>query len=151
MEVDKGLTSFVSVTQARVFWKDKTVVCIFLISDPWGRAQPTVGGATSKLVNLGSVRKQTEKAMRSKPVNSTPPWLLHDFLPPGCCPVWVPVLNFFNNGLHCRSVRKTKLFLPNLLLVTVFHHNIDILTRTSFIIIFTFENEYSLWISSFHT
>ena len=33
--------------------------------------------------------------MRSKPSSSTPPWPLHQLLPPGSCPAWVPSLNFF--------------------------------------------------------
>ena len=35
----------------------------------------------------GSVRKQAEQAMRSKPVSSNPPWLLHQLLPLGSCPL----------------------------------------------------------------
>ena len=33
-----------------------------------------MGGAIPGLVVLGSLRKQAEQAMRSKPVSSTPPW-----------------------------------------------------------------------------
>jgi hypothetical protein len=32
-------------------------------------------------------KKQAEKAMRSKPVNNTPPWSLHPLLPTDSCPV----------------------------------------------------------------
>jgi len=39
-----------------------------LINDGSGRAQSTVGGATLGLVVLGSIRKQVEQAMESKPV-----------------------------------------------------------------------------------
>ena len=42
-----------------------------------------VGGAIPGLVVLGSIRKQAEQAMRSKPVSSTPPWPLLQLLPPG--------------------------------------------------------------------
>ena len=48
--------------------------------------QPTVGDATLGLVVLGSIRKQAEKAMRYKPVSSTPPWSLYQIL------LQVPVL-----------------------------------------------------------
>jgi hypothetical protein len=41
---------------------------------------------------LGSIRKQAEQAMGSKVVSSIPPWPLHQLLPPGSCPVGVPVL-----------------------------------------------------------
>jgi hypothetical protein len=51
-----------------------------------GRAQPISGGAIPGLAVLGSIRKQVEQAMRSMPVNSTPPWPLHQLLPPGSCP-----------------------------------------------------------------
>lgn len=33
-----------------------------------------------------------EQAMTNKPVSSSPPWLLHQFLTPGSCPAWVPIL-----------------------------------------------------------
>jgi hypothetical protein len=36
-----------------------------------------MGGATSGLVVLGSIRKQAEQARGSKPVNHIPPWPLH--------------------------------------------------------------------------
>jgi hypothetical protein len=45
--------------------------------------QLIVGGASPKLVVLGSVRKQAEQARGSKPVSSIPPWPLHQLLPPG--------------------------------------------------------------------
>jgi hypothetical protein len=40
---------------------------------------------TLGLVVLDIIRKQTEKAMKSKAVSNTPSWLLHQFLPPGSC------------------------------------------------------------------
>jgi len=53
----------------------------------WERAHLTVSGAIPGLVLLGSIRKQAEQAMMSKPViNSTLPWLLHQLLPLGSCP-----------------------------------------------------------------
>jgi hypothetical protein len=70
-----------------------------------GRAQPIVGGATPGLVALGSIRKQAEQARRSKPVSSTPPWSLHQLLPPSFCPVRVPVLTSFGDEQQCGSVR----------------------------------------------
>ena len=39
-----------------------------------------MGGAIPGLVVLGSIRKQTEKTMGSKPVNSSPPWPLYQLL-----------------------------------------------------------------------
>jgi hypothetical protein len=41
-----------------------------------------VGGAIPGLVVPGSVRKQAEKARRSKPVRDIPPWPLHQLLLP---------------------------------------------------------------------
>jgi hypothetical protein len=43
---------------------------------------PIVGGAIPTLMILGSIRKQAEQAMGSKPVSSTLPWRLHQLLPP---------------------------------------------------------------------
>jgi hypothetical protein len=45
----------------------------------------TVSNATPGLVVLGSIRKQAEQTVESKPVGSTPPWPLHQLLPPGSC------------------------------------------------------------------
>ena len=47
-------------------------VAHFLISDWCERVQPIVGGAIPGLVALGSIRKQSEQAMRRKSVSSTP-------------------------------------------------------------------------------
>ena len=58
-----------------------------------------MGGVTSGLVVLGSIRKQAEQAMERKPVGSTHPWPLHWLLPPGSCPVSVPALNSCNDRL----------------------------------------------------
>ena len=43
---------------------------------------PLVGGAIPGLVDLGSIREQTEQARGSKPVNNIPPWPLHQLLLP---------------------------------------------------------------------
>ena len=67
------------------------------LSDWLGRVQPIVGGAIPELVGPGSIRNQAQQAMRSKPVSSTPPWPLHQLLPPGSCPAWVSVLISLNN------------------------------------------------------
>jgi hypothetical protein len=45
---------------------------------------------------LGSIRKQGEQALGSKLVSSTLPWPLHQLLPPGSSPAWVPVLTSFS-------------------------------------------------------
>jgi hypothetical protein len=39
-----------------------------------------VGGASSGLAVLGSIRKQAEQARGSKPVSNIPPWPLHQLL-----------------------------------------------------------------------
>jgi hypothetical protein len=44
--------------------------------------RPLVGGTTSGLVVLGSIRKQAEQARRSKPVRNIPPWPLLQLLLP---------------------------------------------------------------------
>ena len=71
-----------------------------------------VGGAIPGLVVLSSVRKQAEQARGSKPVSRPPPWPLHQLLPPGSCPAWVPVLTSFRAMLTCKF---NKPFFPNLL------------------------------------
>ena len=56
-----------------------------------------MGGAIPGLVVLGPIRKQAEQAAESKPVSSTPPWPLHQLLPPGSCPAGVPDLTSFDD------------------------------------------------------
>jgi hypothetical protein len=46
------------------------------------RGGPLVGSAIPGLVVLGSIRQQAEQERGSKPVSSTPPWPLHQLLPP---------------------------------------------------------------------
>lgn len=43
------------------------------VTDCLERTQSIVGGATPGLVVLGSIRKEAEQDMNSKPVSSTPP------------------------------------------------------------------------------
>ena len=42
-----------------------------------------MGSAIPRQVVLDAVRQQAEQAMGSNPVSSTPPWPLHQLLPPG--------------------------------------------------------------------
>jgi hypothetical protein len=53
-----------------------------------------MGGSIPGLVVLGSIRKWAEQA-REQPRLPAPPWPLHQPLPPGSCPVFVPVLTCF--------------------------------------------------------
>jgi len=63
-----------------------------------GRLTPSVGdnflfSDWSGRWSCGCIWKQAKQAIRSKPVNSTPPWLLQKFLPLGSChefPGWWP-------------------------------------------------------------
>jgi hypothetical protein len=47
---------------------------------------PIVGGVSSGLVVLGSIRKQAEQTWGSKPVSGTPPWPVHQLLLLGSSP-----------------------------------------------------------------
>jgi hypothetical protein len=71
----------------------------FSIRDQSVRAQLMVSGAIPGLVVLGSLTKQTEQAMRSKPVSSIPRRPLHQLLPPYFCPACVPALTSSKNRL----------------------------------------------------
>lgn len=55
------------------------------------------------------------KPWGSRPISSTPPWLLHQLLPLGLCPVWVPVLTSFDKEQWYRSVSRVNASLPKLL------------------------------------
>jgi hypothetical protein len=44
-----------------------------------------VGGTISRLVFLGSIRKQAKQASGSKPVSNIPPWPVHQLLLPDLC------------------------------------------------------------------
>ena len=65
---------------------------------------------------LYSIRKQTEKAVGSKKVSSTP----HQPLPPSSYSVWVPVLTSFDDEQCCGCVSQINPFLPQVTLVMVF-------------------------------
>lgn len=56
-----------------------------------------MGGTLPGLMVLGSIKNQADQVMRSRPVSTTPPWLMHQLLPPSFCPVPVPVLASFND------------------------------------------------------
>lgn len=73
---------------------------------------PIVGGTTSRMMDLDSVRIQAENTILSKPGRSIPPWPLHHLLTLGSCPVWVLVLASFSDGLQCASVDPINSFLP---------------------------------------
>lgn len=49
-----------------------------------------MGGTSGGLVVMGTIRNQAEQAMRSKSVNSTPSWTLHQLLPPDSCLISCP-------------------------------------------------------------
>jgi hypothetical protein len=103
---------------------------IFLISDWWKNAQPIVGGVTLELVVLYFIGKQVKQATRSKPVSSSSLWLLHQVLPPGSCPFWVPVLASFNDGLQSSSINYINPSLSDLFFDSCVLSNIEILTKT---------------------
>jgi hypothetical protein len=66
-----------------------------------GRAQPIVGEVIPGLVVLGSIRKQAEQAMKSKPVSSIPPWPLHRPLSPGSCTALYEFLPYLLSRMNC--------------------------------------------------
>ena len=92
------------------------------------RTQPIVAWDTPELVVLDSIRNQTEKAARSKPVRSIHPWPLHQLLDclsscSGFPQLWTITWKW----------RDTNPFLFKLLLVMMFHHcNRTTLMKTTF-------------------
>lgn len=73
---------------------------IFFIDDCYGRVQQTMDSASPVLFVLRAIRKQDEKAMKRKPVGSTPPWFLNKLLPPGFCSICVPRCILDNTQWH---------------------------------------------------
>ena len=84
--------------------------CIFLISDWCEEDSPLWVVPSPRLVVLGSVRKQAEQGMRSKPVCSTSPWFLHQLLPLRTQPCWP----FPSDGLWFWTYKQNKPFPPPL-------------------------------------
>lgn len=80
-------------------------------------------GATPGLVVLSSVRKQVEQAKMSKTANRTLYGLLHQFLPPSPCPVWVAALTSNVNEHSYRGVNEVNPFTPQVGLILVFYHS----------------------------
>ena len=60
-----------------------------------------VSSAIPGLVILGTIRKQSEQAMKNKPVSSTNPWHLYQLLPPDSCIACVPVLTSSDDEQCC--------------------------------------------------
>lgn len=63
-----------------------------------------MSGAIPRLVVLSSIKEQAEQATGRKPVSHTPPWSLHQLLPPSSRPVWIPVSSSFDGQLQGRSI-----------------------------------------------
>ena len=79
-----------------------------------------MGGAIPGLAVLGSITKQAEKAMVSKPIHG----LCMSFLPPGSFLLeFLPSLLLMMDCLFYGTVSEINPFLPKLLLVMVFHHS----------------------------
>ena len=83
-----------------------------------------MGGAIPGLVVLGSIRKQAEQPMRSKPVSGTPPWSLHQLLSSSSYS-YVPILTSSIDGPQSRWVNQINPFLPGLL----FRHCVFVAAR----------------------
>jgi hypothetical protein len=63
----------------------------------------------------GFYKKADRASQQNNPVNSTPPWPLHQLLPPDSSPVGVPILTSFDDEQQCGGARQINSFLPNLL------------------------------------
>jgi hypothetical protein len=92
----------------------------FLVINVGGPRPLWVGTSLGCLLVLGSIGKQAELSMGSKPVSSTHPRPLQQLLPPGS---QLSSLMDYSDGLQCESVSQINPFLPNLLLVMMFHHS----------------------------
>lgn len=74
-----------------------------------------MGGGILGMVVLGFIKNQVQQAIGNKPLNSTPPWLLHQLLSPDSCPVWISVLTSFDDECWYGSINQINPSLPNLL------------------------------------
>ena len=125
-----GCIVFVNLPQCKVFWEKET--SFDKMSIRLGCSGKTAGHFLNKCL-MGrdpvhcfyyhqcacgyelSMRKQTEQIMWNQPLNSTHPWSLYQFQPPGSWPISVPVLYVFNDEQQWRSVSQISPTLPNLL------------------------------------
>jgi hypothetical protein len=72
-------------------------------------------------VHFLKIKKQAKKAVRSKLIEGTPLWPLHELLPPGSCPVgFLPWLLSMEYDSGC--VSRVNPLLPKLLMAMMFHH-----------------------------
>lgn len=109
-------TSQSYLTEVILNWEKASIrsICkgICLISDRWRKTIALWMALCLWLVFPGSLRKQTEETMGSKPVSNSPPWPLHQFLPlvPALFEFlsdflwWITVTwkNRPNNPFHCQ-------------------------------------------------
>lgn len=75
-----------------------------------------MGGSIPGLVVLGSIGKQPDQAMRSKPMSSTTPWPA-----PSGPALFTPVVTSFSDEQSCGSISQINPSLSNLLL----HHGVS--------------------------
>ena len=90
--------------------------------------RPLVGGTTSGLVVLDSIREQAEQGRGSKPVKNIPPWPLHQLLLSD-----LSVLTSFGDEQQHGSVSRINPFLPNLFLGHDICAGIETLTKTGWV------------------
>lgn len=84
------------------------------------KGQLTVGGPAPAQVVLGGLRKQTEQAVESTLVSSSPPWLPFQLLPPSSCReclLWFPWVA--DCGVELCYGAEINPFLPKLILFMV--------------------------------
>lgn len=75
----------------------------FLINGWCGGARLIVVDSVSYMVVLSSIIDQAEQAMKSKPVGTTPPWSVYQFLPLDFCHTWISAIIAFFSSVRCRS------------------------------------------------
>jgi hypothetical protein len=97
---------YVNLTQVRVIWEiesqlriclHKILLWVIFFYYYWlmGKSPAQCGWCYSWADGPRSIRKQAEPAMESKHRSSTPPWPLHQLLPPDSSLVYIPALTSF--------------------------------------------------------
>ena len=105
---------------------------ILSIINQWRMVQLIERGAIPVLVALGSIRREAEQVIWSKPISSTPHGICIT-LSPGFCPVWISFWRPLIVNINLKVQSKKTLFSPSCFVVVV-SITIESLTKTPYLV-----------------
>lgn len=100
----------------------RTSLRAFFLISYWGIRIHSICLRSPRIGGAGFYKKPGKQVMKTRPIDSTSPWLLHLLLPPGSCPVF-QFLPWWHWCQWLERIRQTNPFRTNLFLILMFHHS----------------------------